>query len=64
MDTLGHEARCTVCGGNLRQPVSGDKGAPWNRRDLWLWLAAFPGGELFWVVAAVLALTGIVFVAK
>jgi hypothetical protein len=55
---LERTPRCSVCGGEFKQLVSGDRGKPWRNRDWWLWLSAFPGGEIVWVLI-VLILAGI-----
>ena len=48
------EGKCSVCGGDLKQLVNGDKGKSWIRTDTFFFLTSFPGSEVLWAAAIIL----------
>jgi hypothetical protein len=59
MDISGRESRCTVCGEALEEFPAASVAEHSKTYTLWLWLAAFPGEMIVWVVLGVLAITGV-----
>jgi hypothetical protein len=59
VDASGRESRCTVCGDALEEIPAASVAQSPKADTLWLWLAAFSGEMIAWLVLVLFAATGI-----